>query len=172
MLAGVEQAHELWLQAVPAAGGTVFRSQRAYRLSAGQDLTLRFERRPGELLALLVTVASETKGRPFELSYEVDPGRTLTQGNRLYRRLTLGRGVLTGQTGSAGPALIWEASSGPLGENPLPHGVAQVRIPLGDDLGVGTHQLRLRFTANGSSPLWVRAVTVGRRDASDWGTDS
>jgi hypothetical protein len=171
-LAGIERADEMWLRAVPAAGGTVFKSQRTYRLSAEQGLTLRFERRPGELLALLVTVASEQRGRRFELSYEVDPGRPPTSGNRLYRRLTRSRGVLTGQTGSAGRGLIWEAVAGPLGKDPLPHGVAQARIPLGDDLRVGTHRLQLRFTARGGAPLWVRAITVGRRDASDWGTDS
>lgn len=170
-VAGLERPEEIWLEAVPAAGGSIFRSQRAFRLATERDFTFGFERREGELLALLVTLVSEKKGRKFEIAYEVDPGRPLGSGNRLYRRLTQARGVLKGQTGTVGQALIWEGTAGPSGADALPHAVAQARIPVGDDLRVGPHRLRLRFMAGGGAPLWVRTVAVGRRDASDWGTE-
>lgn len=168
---GLLPTDEAWLSAVPSTGGRVYTSQRVYELPRDKSLTLRFERRPGELLALLISLASEKTSGQFEVSYQIDPGQQEETGQRVYRRLTQMSGVLRGELNSARRVLIWESDRKPAPNGPLPHALGVVRIPLGDDLRPGIHRVRLTFNSAQSGPLWVRAVTAGRVQSSDWGTD-
>ena len=168
---GLGSSDEAWMSAVPSEGGRIYRTQQICELPVGRTLAFRFDRRPGELLAILVFVVSESTSRQFEFNYDIDPGKKWEMGQRLYRRLTERSGSIHGAVEPSNRVLIWEAEREPMPTGTLPHAMGVVRIPLGDDLRPGDHKIQLAFTTKVGPPLWVRAVLVGRRRSSDWGTD-
>jgi hypothetical protein len=77
------------------------------------------------------------------------------------RRFTELEGSVSDRTGS-GRGLLWEAPALP-GDARWPASVGSVRIPLGDDLGTGKHEVTLRALGGaGAESIWVRGLIVGR----------
>jgi hypothetical protein len=155
----------LFAQAAPAGGGAIVRRQTFHALDPGSSLHFEFRRRENELLAVSVTVATPGGNASVQLEHAVDAGRTEERAGHFYRRTSQYEGRHALRTGAEGHALIWSEPFAP-DAKALPDRLGRVIIPLGDDLSVGSHRLRLRHPAKGNpvggNRYWVRAVLVGR----------
>jgi hypothetical protein len=152
--------------APPSRGGTAFKRQLVYELPPGASRDFRFQRDPDELVALFVSVVREDGRGPFELQFEIDPGRLRLEERRLVRRVTIPRGTASGRASEDVLLSDLEASA----ERPLPHALGRTRIVVGDDLTPGAHVLRLRSEGSQNGRLWVRAVVAGRKVARQSGS--
>ena len=155
----------LLVQGAPKGGGVIVKRQSFYALDRGSRLDFGFQRRPRELLTLVVTLATEGGNADLELIHSIDGGRDSGRLDHFYHRTT----ELTGQhrlrTGAQGEALIWSEPFETQGKA-LPDRLGRVIVPLGDDLAAGPHRLTLQHPgksdAAGRNRYWVRAVLVGR----------
>ena len=146
------------VDAAPAGGAEVVRRQTVYEVTSRRDVGFELERRPGELLALMVEVATADGPAPFRVSFKIDDGEVDAVRGRFFTRMTTFEGTVTGRTGGE-RAAFWEAESRV--DERWPAGLGQARIQLGDDLAVGRHRIALRALDAGRS-YWIRLVTVGR----------
>jgi len=146
------------VDSAPAGGAEVVRRQTVYEVTSKRDAMFDLERRPGEILALMVEVATEDGPAPFRVSFQIDDGDVDAVRGRFFTRMTTFEGTLTGRTGGE-HAVFWEVET--RGSERWPVGLGQARIQLGDDLGVGRHRIALRALDAGRS-YWIRLVTVGR----------
>ncbi len=155
----------LFAQAAPAGGGVIVRRQTFHALDPGRSLQFEFRRREGELLAVAVTIATPGGNANIELEHAVDQGRTEDRAAQFYRRTSQYAAEHALRTGAEGQALIWSEPF-TADARTLPDRLGRLVIPLGDDLTVGSHRLRLRHRPGGNPAggkrYWVRAVLVGR----------
>jgi hypothetical protein len=146
----------------PVKGGSIYQQQRFYELTAGRPLGFRFERRPGELLSILVFVASDDESRAFRLGYRFAGTERRIQLGRAVHRLTTLEGGLSGETKER-PGFFWDSVLVEQANNQLDH-TGRVRVAVGDDLKPGWYEFRLTAEeAVGAGSLWARAVVAGRR---------
>lgn len=158
-LVGLGEAGVAYVRAAPSPGGIFYKEQKVFELRANRSLSFRFRRNAGELLSLYVFCASDDTPRSFELGYTIDPGRLEPRVGELLRRLTEFSGKLSGRTGGFGQVYLWDAGPG-AAPNDNPDQLERMRVPLGDDLKPGWHDIRLDGAAGAT--LWCRAAVAGR----------
>jgi hypothetical protein len=153
------------VQGAPKGGGVIVKRQSFYALDRGGRLDFDFQRRPSELLTLIVMVATAGGNADLELIHSIDGGRDKGRLDHFYHRTTEYAGRHRLRTGEQGEALIWSEPFETHGKA-LPDRLGRVVIPLGDDLAPGPHRVTLQHPGNsdgtGRNRYWVRAVLVGR----------
>jgi hypothetical protein len=162
---GLGAGGRLLVKASSPSAGSLLKRQSFYALDPGKGMEFVFERRPRELLAVVVAVASRGAPRDLVIEHTLDGGKGAELDDRFYRRTTDVRATHALGARDLEPALLWSEPFDTSSE-PLPDRLGRVLIQLGDDLEVGRHRLALR-NRNGLGPQarnrqWVRAVLVGR----------
>jgi hypothetical protein len=149
-------------RAAPRAPGPIYNRQRVYELIPNHPLTLRFERRAGEMLSAFLFVASDDAPQQVRLGYRIDRGVAQARVGQILRRMTEFEGRVSGKTGRHGDGYFWEGAQA-AAANDTADPLERLRIPMGDDLRIGWHQLELTYlAAKSDKPLWLRAVVAGR----------
>jgi hypothetical protein len=160
---GIGEGGTAWADAAPARGGAIVRRRDVYELDHRRPLEFRIAQEAGEILHVVLFIATEGIDRPFRLRYSLDGGRPQRVTGRFVRVTTSPQGELVGRSGDLSRGLLWEADERSSSEGPFPHGLSWGKVHLGNDLRAGTHELTLSLDPL-SEPVWVRAVLVGRSD--------
>lgn len=160
-LSGLGDAGLAFARVAPTRGGVIYQEQKYHELAASEPLALSFERRTGELLSILLFVASDDEPRRFQLTYRFAGAERGLLLGRVVRRLTALEGNLSGETNERF-GYFWDSVQLGQANDRLDY-VGRVRIPVGDDLEPGWYELNLTTEQARPGSLWVRAVIAGRR---------
>lgn len=159
---GLGERGTMVFKATPTIHAPIVKQQSVYRLDPRQRLVFPFDRRPSELASLVIVAASRDRARSVRLRYRIDGGKLRTRGG-FFNRLTEPEGEQVSMTGDFGRGLIWDDVR-PFSSAVAPDHLTKLVVRLGDDLAPGPHTCHLEFESLDAqrSPLWVRAVLVGR----------
>lgn len=164
-LEGLGEGGFAFAEAPPGRAGDVYVRRSAAPLGPGAALTYRFTQRADEVQYLVLFVVNRARGRPWTLGYDLGGGATGPVSGRFFRSVTALRGSFEGPSAAPGRAWLWEGGRGGSPLREPPGQVSVIKVRLGDDLGAGHREVRLRLL--GGETLWVRAVLTGQPAADE-----